>query len=68
MLLFIRMANPLYIHILKNGPFTSMVRVEESTDGDMVISTYYARKDPSEYSEPEKEKVSLDSGLQLILV
>ena len=37
MLLFIRMANHLYIQILKKGPFTHMVRVEESTDGDMVI-------------------------------
>ncbi|KAL8102703.1 hypothetical protein AgCh_027290 [Apium graveolens] len=45
-----------------------MVRVEESTDGDMVIPMHYAPKDPSEYFEPEKEKVSLDSGLQLILI
>ncbi|KAL8147379.1 hypothetical protein AgCh_004910 [Apium graveolens] len=56
MMLFARMANPLYIQILKNGPFTLMVRVEESTDGDMVILTYYAPKDPSEYTEPEKKK------------
>ncbi|KAL8115279.1 hypothetical protein AgCh_021937 [Apium graveolens] len=68
MLLFITMANPLYIQILKNGPFTLMVRVEESTDGDRVITAHYAPKDPSEYTEPEKEKVSLDSGLQLILI
>ncbi|KAL8124155.1 hypothetical protein AgCh_011965 [Apium graveolens] len=68
MMLFIRMANPLYIQILKNGPFTPMVRVEESTDEDMVIPAHYAPKDPSEYTEPEKEKVSLDSGLQLILI
>ena len=45
-----------------------MVRVEESTDGDMVIPAHYTPKDPSEYSDPEKEKVSLDSGLQLILI
>ncbi|KAL8112209.1 hypothetical protein AgCh_019775 [Apium graveolens] len=45
-----------------------MVRVEESTDGDMVITTHYAPKDLSEYTEPEKEKVSLDSGLQLIFI
>ncbi|KAL8099901.1 hypothetical protein AgCh_032235 [Apium graveolens] len=64
----VRMTNPLYIQILKNGPFTSMVIVEESTDGDMVIPAHYAPKDPSEYTEPEKEKVSLDSGLQLILI
>ncbi|KAL8090009.1 hypothetical protein AgCh_039463 [Apium graveolens] len=66
--LIIRMANPLYIQILKNGPFTPMVRVEESTYGDMVIPAHYAPKYPAEYTEPEKEKVSLDSGLQLILI
>ena len=45
-----------------------MVRVEESTDGDMVIPAHFAPKDPSKYTETEKEKVSLDSGLQLILI
>ncbi|KAL8104320.1 hypothetical protein AgCh_028511 [Apium graveolens] len=50
------MANPLYIQILKNVPFTPMVGVEESTDGDMVILAHYAPKDPSKYTEPEKEK------------
>ncbi|KAL8103457.1 hypothetical protein AgCh_027877 [Apium graveolens] len=68
MLLFIRMANHLYIQILKNGPFTPMVRVEETTDEDMVIPAHYAPKDASEYTEPEREKVSLDSALQLILI
>ena len=68
MMLFIKMANPFYIQILKNGPFIPMVRVEESTDGDMVIPAHFAQKDPSEYSDPEKEKVSLDSSLQLILI
>ncbi|KAL8146339.1 hypothetical protein AgCh_004181 [Apium graveolens] len=68
MLLFIRMANHLYIGIFKNGPFTPVVRVEETTDGDMVIPAHYAPKDPSEYTEPEREKVSLDSALQLILI
>ena len=63
MLLFIRMANHLYIQILKNGPFTPMVRVEESTDGDRVIPAHFAPKDTSEYTETEREKVSLDSAL-----
>ncbi|KAL8089739.1 hypothetical protein AgCh_039288 [Apium graveolens] len=57
MLLFIRMSNHLYIGILKNGPFTPVVRVEETTDGDMVIPAHYAPKDPSEYTEPEREKI-----------
>ncbi|KAL8090413.1 hypothetical protein AgCh_039763 [Apium graveolens] len=45
-----------------------MERVDESTVGDMVIPAHYAPKDPSKYTETEKEKVSLDSGLQLILI
>ncbi|KAL8135904.1 hypothetical protein AgCh_010501 [Apium graveolens] len=45
-----------------------MVRVEESIDGDMVIPAHFDPKDPSEYNETEKEKVSLDIGLQLILI
>ena len=68
MMLFIRMANPFYIQILKNGPFIPMVRVEESTYGDIVIPAHYAPKDPVEYTDPEKEKVSLDSSLQMILI
>ncbi|KAL8108891.1 hypothetical protein AgCh_025113 [Apium graveolens] len=48
-----KMTNPLYVQILKNGPFTPMERVEESTNGDMVIPAYYDPKDPSQYSEPE---------------
>ncbi|KAL8149559.1 hypothetical protein AgCh_006529 [Apium graveolens] len=47
MMLFIKMANPFYIQILKNGPFIPMVGVEESTDGDMVIPAHYAPKDPA---------------------
>ncbi|KAL8108912.1 hypothetical protein AgCh_025128 [Apium graveolens] len=68
MLLFIRMANHLYISIFKNGPFNPVVRVEETTDGDMVIPAHYAPKDPSEYTDPERKKVSLDGALQLILI
>ncbi|KAL8098403.1 hypothetical protein AgCh_031238 [Apium graveolens] len=50
------MANPLYVQILKNGPFTPMERIEESTDGDMAIPAHYTPKDPSKYTEPKKEK------------
>ncbi|KAL8110511.1 hypothetical protein AgCh_026289 [Apium graveolens] len=52
----IRMANPLYTQILKNGPFTPMVRVDESTGGDMVISAHYAPKDPSEVLKSEVQE------------
>ncbi|KAL8092799.1 hypothetical protein AgCh_034883 [Apium graveolens] len=45
-----------------------METVDESTDEDMVIPTYHAPKDPSKYTETEKEKFSMDNGLQLILI
>ena len=68
MLLFIKMANPMYIEILKNGPFVPQTMVPASTIGDEVVPPKFVQKDPSQYSESEKEKVSLDSGLQLILI
>ena len=63
MMMFIKIANPLYIQILKDGSFIPTVRIEESTDGDRIIPAPYAPKDPAEYTDPEKEKVSLDSSL-----
>ncbi|XP_074348999.1 uncharacterized protein LOC141688727 [Apium graveolens] len=62
------MAHPLYLEILNHGPFILMVRVPEVTEGDVVIHVHYIPKDQSTYTEPEKEKVSLDSGFQLILI
>ncbi|XP_074347330.1 uncharacterized protein LOC141686179 [Apium graveolens] len=62
------MANPMYIEILRHGPFILIESDPESTKGDMVIPTHFEPKDPSTYTEPEKEKVALDSGLQLILI
>ncbi|KAL8113782.1 hypothetical protein AgCh_020907 [Apium graveolens] len=67
-MLFIRMDNPLYLEILKHGPFILMMGVLEATKGDMVIPGHFSHKGPSTYTEPEKEKVSLDSNLQLILI
>ena len=68
MLMFIKMANPMYIEILKNGPFVPQTMVPATTVGDEVVPPKFVQKDPSQYSESEKEKVSLDSGLQLILI
>ncbi|XP_074346312.1 uncharacterized protein LOC141685085 [Apium graveolens] len=68
MMLFIKIANPMYIEILRHGPFIHMKKIPESTEGDMVIPAHFGPKDPSTYTEPEKEKVALDSGLELILI
>ncbi|XP_074355805.1 uncharacterized protein LOC141695460 [Apium graveolens] len=62
------MANPLYIKVLKYGLFIPMVRVPVPTDGDVVIPRHFAPKDLPTYTELEKEKVSLDNSLQLILI
>ena len=68
MLLFIKMANPMYPDILKNGPFFHQTMVPATTVGDEIVPPNLVKKDPSQYSESEKEKVSFDSGLQLILI
>ena len=68
MLLFIKMANPMYLDILKNGPFVSQTTVHATIVADEVVPPKFVQKDPSQYSESEKQKVSLDSGLQLILI
>ncbi|XP_074323121.1 uncharacterized protein LOC141660060 [Apium graveolens] len=62
------MANPMYIEILRHGPFIPMKRVPEITDGDMVIPAKFTPKEPSTYTELENEKVALDTGLKLILI
>ncbi|XP_074355636.1 uncharacterized protein LOC141695276 [Apium graveolens] len=61
------MANPMYVEILRHGPFIPMERISELTDWDMVIPAHFCSKDPSTYTESYKEKVALYSGLQLIL-
>ncbi|KAL8089721.1 hypothetical protein AgCh_039273 [Apium graveolens] len=48
----LRMANPLYVQILKNGPFTPMERVEESTDEVMVILAHYCNTPKSGVGDP----------------
>ncbi|KAL8090816.1 hypothetical protein AgCh_040037 [Apium graveolens] len=67
MMFFIRIAHPLYLEILKYGPFIPIMRVPEATEGDIVIPGHYDPKDPSTYTEPGNEKVSLNSILLLIL-
>ncbi|KAK1397704.1 hypothetical protein POM88_007567 [Heracleum sosnowskyi] len=67
-LLFIKAANPLYPGILENGPFIPRKEIEATTVNGEVIPTHWVPKDPSEFLEPEKEKMVLDDHLQLILL
>ena len=69
MMLFLQVANPKYLGVLKNGPKIPMVIVAESIENNIVVSaarTY--PKDPADYTADEKEDASLDINLQLILV
>ena len=69
MMLFLQVANPKYMGVLKNGPKIPMVIVAESIENNIVVSaarTY--PKDPADYTADEKEDASLDINLQLILV
>ena len=69
MMLFLQVANPKYLGVLKNGPKIPMVIVAESIENNVVVSaarTY--PKDPADYTPDEKEDASLDINLQLILV
>ncbi|KAL8126837.1 hypothetical protein AgCh_013946 [Apium graveolens] len=69
MLLFLQVANPKYLQVLKKGPKIPMVIEPEVIENDVVITkarTYV--KDPEDFSPAEIEEASLDARLQLILV
>ena len=67
MMLFLQVANPKYLNVLKNGPKIPMVIVAESIENNIVVvaaRTY--PKDPTDYTPDEKEDASLDINLQLM--
>ena len=69
MLLFLQVANPKYLDVLKKGPKIPMVIEPEVIEDNVVITksrTY--TKDPNDYTAAEKEEASMDASLQLILV
>ena len=69
MLLFLQVANPKYLNLLKKSPKIAMVIEPEVIEDNVVITkarTY--TKDPEDFSPAEKEEASLDASLQLILV
>ena len=69
MMLFLQVANPKYLGVLRNGPKIPMVIVAESIENNVVViaaRTY--PKDPADYTPDEKEDASLDINMKLILV
>ena len=69
MTLFIQAANPLYMGVLENGPFVPQKLIPESmTKTGERIPQMFIQKEPSEFSDMEKDKVVLDTILQLIVI
>ena len=68
MLLFSDMTNSTYGEMLNNGPFTPVVLVPETTIGDEIVPAQWVPKYPFLYSDFEKEMISIDKNLQLILI
>ena len=69
MMVFLQVANPKFLGVLKNGPKIPMVIQAESIENNIVVvaaRTY--PEDPTDYTPDEKEDASLDINLQLILV
>ena len=68
MMLFMMATNPMFPDILKNRPFVPLVEILEITSGTSIIPATMKPKDPSRWNDSEKEKVALDSHLQLIII
>ena len=69
MTLFLHVANPKYLGVLKNGPKIPMVIEPERIKNNIVVvaaKTY--PKDLADYTPDEKEDASLNINLHLILV
>ena len=66
--LFIKSSNQLYPGLLENGPFIPQNEILLNTDDDRIVPAHWVAKNPSEWTDTEKEKVSLDDHLQLILL
>lgn len=45
-----------------------MVLLSAANEGTEVIHVHFVSKEPSQYTEPEKEKIFLDNELQLIII
>lgn len=66
--LFIKASNPLYMGILQNGPYIPMKSMATSVAADGTrVPQMSTPKDPSEFTDVDKEFVGLDSSLMLIL-
>jgi hypothetical protein len=68
MRLFIKASNPMYEDILLNGPFIPKTSVPASVDAAGVRTPATSIiKDPEQFSVADKECVTLDTGLMMII-
>ena len=68
MTLFLQVANPKYMKVLRTGPIVPMIiELERIEDGITLPARTYP-KDPKTFTGDEKEDASLDINLQLILI
>lgn len=61
-------ANHMYIDILSNGSYISQRHVDESTSGTSIIPEHYFAKEQSQWTESDKEKVTLDEYIKLNII
>ena len=66
--LFIRTANSQYMKILKNDPFIPMKINTETTVDGVRVPQRSTPKNPTEFTDSEKDVVVLDTSPQLIIV
>ena len=68
MTLFLQVANPKYMNVLRTGPIVPMIIKLERTENGVTIPARSYPKDPKTFTGDEKEDASLDINLQLILI
>jgi hypothetical protein len=68
MLLYIKVANPKYMRVLMTGPIIPMVTEEAVTVGEVTTPGVSYEKDPALFDAKDKEEITLDDNLQLIIV
>ena len=68
MTMYIRAANSKYDEYLTKGMFIPMKHVPETIERDVRVPQRHTPKDPTKFSDSDKEAVVLDTNIQLIIV
>ena len=68
MTLFLQVANPKYMNVLRTCPIVPMIIELECIENGVTLPARSYPKDPKTFTGDEKEDASLDINLQLILI